>query len=156
MRQIFLLFLSIIFILPSFSQEDVELTGPISKERILQNCPDWKTKIASYQPDQKTIENLRTINHEIKIVVFLGTWCSDSVRNVSAYFKIMEMVDNPLFRTSYIGIPYDRESRKPFIKGKNIKKVPTFIIYIDNKEKGRIIENPVKSVEEDLLDIIKR
>jgi hypothetical protein len=68
----------------------------------------------------------------------------------------MDMVDNPLFMTTYIGIPRNNDSRKPFIEGKNIIKVPTFIIIIDNQEKGRIIEDPVKSVEEDLLDIINK
>jgi hypothetical protein len=68
----------------------------------------------------------------------------------------MDMVDNPLIMTSYIGIPREDDSRKPFIEGKNIIKVPTFIIIIDNQEKGRIVENPIKSVEEDLLDIINK
>jgi hypothetical protein len=103
-----------------------------------------------------SIEKLQAIPSEIKIEIFLGTWCSDTKRNVSAYFKIMDMVDNPLIMTTYIGIPEEDDPRKPFIEGKNIVKVPTFIVYIDNQEKGRIIEDPVKSVEEDLLDIINK
>ena len=134
----------------------LELLGPLSKEEILENFPDWQVEVASYVPDQEVIEKLQSIPSEIKIEIFLGTWCSDTKRNVSAYFKIMDMVDNPLIMTSYIGIPREDDSRKPFIEGKNIIKVPTFIIIIDNQEKGRIIENPTKSVEEDILDIINK
>lgn len=134
----------------------LELLGPLSKEEILENFPDWREEAASYVPNQEVIEKLQSIPSEIKIEIFLGTWCPDTKRNVSAYFKIMDMVDNPLIMTSYIGIPRENDSRKPFIEGKNIIKVPTFIIFIDNQEKGRIIENPVKSVEEDLLDIINK
>ncbi len=156
MKKIILTFLC--FILLSFISVygELELLGPLSKEEILENFPDWQEEVASYVPDQEVIEKLQSIPSEIKIEIFLGTWCSDTKRNVSAYFKIMDMVDNPLIMTSYIGIPREDDSRKPFIEGKNIIKVPTFIIIIDNQEKGRIIENPTKSVEEDVLDIINK
>lgn len=155
-KKIILPFLCIIFFLSISVYGTLELLGPLSKEEILENFPDWQMEVASYVPDQEVIEKLQSIPSEIKIEIFLGTWCSDTKRNVSAYFKIMDMVDNPLFMTSYIGLPREDDSRKPFIEGKNIIKVPTFIIIIDNQEKGRIIENPTKSVEEDLLDIINK
>lgn len=156
MKKIILTFLCFILLLFISVYGELELLGPLSKEEILENFPDWQVEVASYVPDQEVIERLQSIPSEIKIEIFLGTWCSDSKRNVSAYFKIMDMVDNPLIMTSYIGIPREDDSRKPFIEGKNIIKVPTFIIIIDNQEKGRIIENPTKSVEKDVLDIINK
>jgi len=156
MKKIILPFFCIIFFLFISVYGTLELLGPLSKEEILENFPDWQVEAASYVPNLEVIEKLQSIPSEIKIEIFLGTWCPDTKRNVSAYFKIMDMIDNPLFMTSYIGIPRDNDSRKPFIEGKNIIKVPTFIIIIDDQEKGRIIENPVKSVEEDLLDIINK
>jgi len=155
-KKIILPFLCIIFFLSISVYGTLELLGPLSKEEILENFPDWQVEVASYVPDEEVIEKLQSIPSEIQIEIFLGTWCPDTKRNVSAYFKIMDMVDNPLFMTTYIGIPRDNDSRKPFIEGKNIIKIPTFIIIIDNQEKGRIIENPIKSVEEDLLDIINK
>lgn len=156
MKKIILTFLCFILLLFISVYGELELLGPLSKEEILENFPDWQVEVASYVPDQEVIERLQSIPSEIKIEIFLGTWCSDSKRNVSAYFKIMDMVDNPLIMTSYIGIPREDDSRKPFIEGKNVIKVPTFIIIIDNQEKGRIIENPTKSVEKDVLDIINK
>ncbi|NOR21772.1 MAG: hypothetical protein GQ476_03645 [Candidatus Aminicenantes bacterium] len=156
MKKIILTFLCFILLLFISVYGKLELLGPLSKEEILENFPDWQVEVASYVPDQEVIEKLQSIPSEIKIEIFLGTWCPDTKRNVSAYFKIMDMVDNPLIMTSYIGIPREDDSRKPFIEGKNIIKVPTFIIIIDNQEKGRIIENPTKSVEEDVLDIINK
>ena len=156
MKKIIVPFLCIIFFLSISALGTLELLGPLSKEEILENFPDWQEEVASYVPNLEVIDKLQSIPSEIKIEIFLGTWCPDTKRNVSAYFKIMDMVDNPLFITTYIGIPRDNDSRKPFIEGKNIIKVPTFIILINNEEKGRIIENPVKSVEEDLLDIISK
>lgn len=156
MNKRFSLLLCLLIFLSFSALGEVELVGDLSKEDILTKCPDWKAEIASYIPNQEAIEKLKSIQFQVNIEIFLGTWCPDSVRNVSAYFKIVEMANNPLFMTTYVGIPRDTDSRQPLIKGKNIKKVPTFIISINNQEKGRIIENPIKSIEEDLLDIIDR
>lgn len=139
--------------LPIFGE--LELVGPLTKEEILENLPAWQEVVASYTVKPDIVPKLSAIDKEINIEIFLGTWCPDSREHVSAYFKIMELVESPFIHTSYIGIPRDKEARQKFIQGKNIIKVPTFIIYHQNKEKGRIIEIPSKSVEEDLLDIIE-
>lgn len=147
---LFLVFLSFLFL-----YADVELLGNLTRERILKECPSWEDEITSYSPNQEVIEKLRSIDKEVIIEVYLGTWCPDSVRNVSAYFKIMDMVDNPHLTTKYVGLPRDKDARKPYIKDKSIIRIPTFIVLINNREKGRIIENPTQSIEEDLFEIIK-
>lgn len=146
-------FLFFFLISPIYGIND--LVGPLSKEDILENFPDWQEEVASYFPQSEIIAKLKSIGYEIKIEIFLGTWCPDSKQHVSAYFKIMEMADNPLLVSSYIGIPKEKEAREPYIQGKNIVKVPTFIVFINDEERGRIIEHPKKSVEEDLVDIIE-
>ncbi len=37
-----------------------------------------------------------------------------------------------------------------------VTTIPTFIVFLDGMEKGRIVEVPAKSVEEDLVEIIER
>jgi hypothetical protein len=52
----------------------------------------------------------------------------------------------------------NREKECPFDKKEcknwDIKFVPTFIVFKENLEVGRIIESPQKSIEEDLLKIM--
>jgi hypothetical protein len=133
---------------------NTELVGPLSREDILDNHPDWEGIIASYVPDPVALEEFKSLSFPITVEVVFGVWCSDSKEHVSAYFKIIELADNPVLISLFIGIPREKESREPFIKGKNIEKVPTFIVFQDGQEKGRIIEHPQKSIEEDLLEII--
>jgi hypothetical protein len=38
----------------------------------------------------------------------------------------------------------------------DIQRVPTFILYKNNVEAGRIIENPVTSLEQDMINILTR
>jgi len=144
--------INFIALLPLFG--NTELIGQLTKQQILESFPDWQEQMSSYLPKAEFIEKLHSINWPVKIDVFLGTWCPDSKEHVSDYFKIIGMADNPNILTNYIGIPRDKGSRQPFIEGKDIERIPTFIIYINNKEKGRIVEHPKTSVEEDLADII--
>ena len=64
------------------------------------------------------------------------------------------MTDNPMIQSSYVGIPKEIEARQPYIQGKDIIRIPTFIVTIDGEERGRIIEHPENSIEEDLVHII--
>ena len=131
-----------------------ELVGTLAKEKILDCFPDWQEKTDSYFPKLDVIGKLQVIDRPLRIEVILGTWCPDSKEHICAFFKIMEMADNPLISVSYIGVPKEKEARKEYIEGKNIIKIPTFIIYFQDQEIGRIIETPKKSLEEDLLDIM--
>jgi hypothetical protein len=134
-----------------------EMLGPLTKEAILKAVPDWEGVAAAYNPKPHSLQKLKAIPQPIRVEVYLGTWCSDSKNHVSAYFKILDMTDNPLIQTVYIGIPRDKAARSKFLpQAKNIEKLPTFLVYKDGKELGRIIETPAKSVEEDLLAILNK
>jgi hypothetical protein len=133
-----------------------DLTGPLVREQILQDKPDWQEVIASYTPAAAAIEQLKALSRPVHVEVFLGTWCSDSKAQVSAFFKVLDRTDSPLITISCIGVPQKKEDRSPFIAGKDIQKIPTFIVTVDGLEKGRIIETPLKSIEQDLLDILAR
>lgn len=154
MKKALLISLGLFFLLFLTVHGEIELLGELSKAKIFEHYPDWEEEAAAYSPNPEIIEGLKLVKFEVKIEVILGIWCPDSKKNVSAYIKIMDMINNPLITTTLVGIPKEKEARKPYTEGKNILRVPTFIIIIDNEEKGRIIENPVKSIEDDLLDLI--
>jgi len=151
-----LLFVLIFIIGAAAGFGQTELTGPLVREQILLDHPDWQAIVSAYAPSAQAIEKLKSVNIPFHVEVFLGTWCSDSKAQVNAFFKVLDMADSPLITASYIGVPKKREARSPFIEGKDIQKIPTFIITVDGLEKGRIIETPLKSIEQDLLDILAR
>jgi hypothetical protein len=134
--------------------EQNEMLGPLSPEAILEQHPDWRAVVKAYQPKPDCIDKLRAGLREVKIEIYLGTWCPDSKAHVSEYFKVMELVDSPLFQTAYIGVPRDKGKRAPYYQGKDILKLPTFLVFVDGREIGRIVETPEKTVEEDLVRIL--
>jgi thiol-disulfide isomerase/thioredoxin len=151
-KSLFLLLSLLLIARPTPAQ--VELVGPLTPEVILQKIPEWKPFVDGYSPQLDIISRLQAVPEEVRVEIFLGTWCPDCRQHVSAYFKIMDMVRNPMIRTTYTGVPRDRAARGPYIEGKNVERLPTFIVFFRNQEVGRIIETPRKSVEEDLWEIL--
>jgi thiol-disulfide isomerase/thioredoxin len=133
-----------------------DLEGPCTREDILKNSPEWQAGLAAYAPKPEIIDRLRSLAMEIRIDVYFGTWCSDSKSHLPALFKVMEMADTPLLRADCYAVPEAKSKRAPFFRGNDIKNLPTFIVFVNGLEKGRIVEKPKKSIEEDLLEIIEK
>ncbi|MGB8959610.1 MAG: thioredoxin family protein [Candidatus Aminicenantales bacterium] len=131
-----------------------DLVGPTNREAILEHVPAWRDLVAAYQPKPEALDKLRGLGREVRIEVYFGSWCSDSMAHVSAFFKILDLVDTPLLQPVYFGVPEAKDKRAPYIEGKDIVKLPTFIVIVDGREAGRIVETPKKTVEEDLVTIL--
>jgi hypothetical protein len=155
MNKRFLGLVAAVFLLGQVLPGQAELLGRTTREDILQSLPGWLSVAASYSPNSESIAQLQGVREEIQIEIFLGTWCPDSKRHVSSYFKVMDLVQNPVFRTTYIGLPQNKEARQKYIQGKTIERIPTFIVTVRGREAGRIVETPRASVEEDLWEIIQ-
>jgi thiol-disulfide isomerase/thioredoxin len=109
-----------------------------------------------YQPGQDAINDLRAFNKDdISIKIVMGTWCPDSRREVPRFMKILDTWQFPSDRVIYIGVDNEKLSPVGEYEGLDIHRVPTFIIYKNNIEAGRIIENPVTSLEQDMVNILR-
>jgi thiol-disulfide isomerase/thioredoxin len=132
------------------------LLGEANLNKVVSTEKDFGNKIDSYEPAEQAIEFLRNYDKEILIEVVYGSWCPDSIRNVPRFIKVIQEANNTNIQTRFIGV--DRNKREPatLLWGKDIQRVPTFIVYSGNEELGRIVENPLLSIEEDLVEILKR
>ncbi|MEO9884578.1 MAG: thioredoxin family protein [Balneola sp.] len=151
--KIYSLFIFLVFVITPLQAQDEYLSGPVTEAQIREvKIFDLYTK--RYDPDQDIIKKLNQVQDSILVDVFMGTWCHDSKREIPAFFKIMEVIDNPLISANYTALEYRRSGPKDIIKQNNIKRTPTFIIYKNGKEIGRIIEEVEVSVESDLYKVI--
>ena len=135
-----------------------DLVGIVSIKQIQESEHSiWYNKeVGSYVVDVETLADFENNPERIKslsVKVFLGTWCSDSRREVPRFNNIMSFLN--INNIEYIGLDRDKKSPSKLEKGMDIHHVPTFIIYQNGKEVNRIIETPVKSLEKDLIAIIQ-
>jgi thiol-disulfide isomerase/thioredoxin len=110
-----------------------------------------------YHPDQAFMEQLQKADiSNLTITIVLGTWCSDSRREVPRFMKIVDLWGFPEEKIRFIGVDIDKNAPLQDYQELGIERVPTFIFYENNSEKGRIIEVPLTSLEQDTADILKK
>jgi thiol-disulfide isomerase/thioredoxin len=115
----------------------------------------YESGFRDYRFDEIVAEKIRAIpSEEISITIVLGTWCPDSRREVPRFMRILDYWKFPEEKLTFIGVDDVKLSPIAEYEAFNIEKVPTFIIYQNNNETGRIIEVPVTSLEQDMLNIL--
>ena len=117
---------------------------------------DWfKMEYKKYRVSEKAVDSLFGLN-TVKIIIAGGEWCSDTRLQLPRFIKLLDIIQ---FQKENLEIIFvNKEKQIPEVyKTLQIKFVPTFIVS-DNagKELGRIIENPSKTLEEDLIKLINQ
>ncbi len=131
----------------------------ISRNEILKTNQEWQDVYRAFEVDEALVEAMAAkIGENLKIDVYFGFWCGDSKNNVPPFLKIIDVMES--FNDKMPPVNYYTVQRKPtketkyFVEEFKVERVPTFIFYRDGKEIGRIIENPKKSLIEDMMDIL--
>jgi thiol-disulfide isomerase/thioredoxin len=108
-----------------------------------------------YQVKTDAINKLLDISKaDLSIKIVMGIWCPDSRREVPRFMRVLEAWQFPVAKVTFIGVDDAKQSPVGEYLKLNIQRVPTFIIYKNNIEAGRIIENPVTSLEQDMVNIL--
>lgn len=133
------------------------LYGKSSMEQIYFDYPEWKLREENYHPDESTIEELKGISGNYKIDIFLGTWCSDSEREVPRFYKVLKnsSLDKKI-KLNIWAVDRKKNLENDLPKQVGLERVPTFIIIKDGNEIGRIIETPANTLEMDILQILQQ
>jgi hypothetical protein len=171
MKQFLLLSLGIFVGIPLFSQEskmNLKVFDSTSNHDImigyctLAGMTDtafnsaYKAEYNVYKPDNETVEQIYTLLDGIKVIIVMGTWCSDSREQVPRFMKIFDFPGQAFPEPIIICVDRGKKAGDVSLEGMDILKVPTFIIYHYGMELGRIVETPNTSMEKDLLPILKK
>lgn len=141
------------------TKEDIVVTGYCSPEdlKARPECSGWFVPgYAGYEPEAQVMQELKTLSHgSYTFAIVLGTWCSDSREQVPRFFKIFDAAGFIAADLSMICVSKDKKAEGIDLSGLGIVKVPTFIIYLDDVEIGRIVETPAATIEQDMLTIFR-
>jgi hypothetical protein len=125
----------------------------VTKEKMLA-ASQWQEKYQNCVPSPDLLAAVRTKLDKVTFVVYLGLWCSDSRNNVPQFLKILDALETPI-PARYLSVPRKPNSDVKFYdEDLKVERVPTFIVYRNGTEIGRIIENPKTGMLEDLADIV--
>lgn len=136
------------------------LLGKIDKSGLEgENYASWFTKNhKDYKPNASITNKISSGLKSYSIKLFMGTWCGDSKKEVPKLYKVLEASHFPMNQLTVVAVSRQagmyKQSPQHEEAGLNIHRVPTVIFYKDGKEVNRIVEHPVKTFEEDILNII--
>ena len=143
---------------PDTIDENMMLIGVINEEG-LQNEEfiDWyQENYNDHILDTVTIKLIKPKLNELSIIVFMGTWCSDSQREVAALYKVLKKAEFDMNQLEVIALSQEKETPNHLEKGFNIEYVPTIIFYKNKKEMGRYVEFAQDTLEKDILAILNQ
>lgn len=137
-------------------EESVILLGKANRKGLeIKPFKAWfNVSYEDYKVDSETLEKLKQLLKDVKITVFMGTWCEDSQREVPHFYKILDDSGFNESKLNLITVSHEKTTPEGFEKGKNITNVPTIIFYKNEKELGRIVEYPIESLEKDMFAIL--
>jgi thiol-disulfide isomerase/thioredoxin len=141
----------------NYSDQSTWLLGYFTREQMYRtpHCTWYLEGYDKYFPDSVVMMRLAAIPvGDITIKIVMGTWCPDSRREVPRFQHILDLWQFPDSKVTFIGVDNSKLSPVGEYDQLNIQRVPTFIFFENNIEAGRIIENPVTSLEQDILNIL--
>lgn len=111
----------------------------------------------SYQPDNEVLNKLSSlINEDIHIITFFGSWCSDTKEQLPRFMAILSKLNVPEDLYDLVAVDRTKKALTFDVTQYNIERIPTFIIFRNGKEIGRIVETPKETLEKDLFKILNQ
>jgi thiol-disulfide isomerase/thioredoxin len=129
---------------------NVHHNGNIEVEELFSKFSVFKVGYDDYVPSE--VKKLKDDN--VKVVIFFGTWCHDSKREIPKALKIFNDIGINDKNIELIAVGLDKKEHLGRASKLNLVYTPTLIFFRGSKEIGRIIEKPVISLEKDIELII--
>ena len=140
----------------SESEEYTDIIGLFDRKELSNNPhSEWfNQNYSDYNLDKETLNKLKPLFKDIEITVFMGTWCSDSRKEIPVFYKLIDKLNFSEESIELIGMTLEKTTPDSIEFNQNLINVPTFIFKKDGKEINRIVEFPLETIEKDILEIL--
>ena len=127
------------------------LLGEINIDQLKEFTKHWPS---DYNPNSDILAKIKPLIKKKGIVLIMGTWCEDSEREIPGFIKILESINYDIKKMRIIAVDENKITPNFIEKKFGLINIPTIIFYDNENEINRIVEFPIKSIEEDILDIL--
>ena len=131
------------------------LLGPLERSALERRLPDWSRMRAEARPDPDDARALATVPPGAEVVVYLGTWCGDSRREVSRLWSALDAAGPVPFAIRWIGVDRSKTEPAGMLRGVGLERVPTFVVRRSGREVGRVVESAPAGIEHELLALLR-
>lgn len=124
------------------------ITGSTTTEQLFKSVDKFSSNYQAFQPTLDDKKRVKDWPRNLHIDVYFGTWCHDSEREVPRLLKLAAL--SPQTNINMVALDYNKQDPKGRAEQQGVKYTPTIIVYLHNKEIGRIVERPKASIAEDI------
>lgn len=115
--------------------------GPITASQLRSEYADFEQAYQAFSPRQEELQAMQALEGK-SVLVFLGTWCHDSQREVPRLLKLLDESDVSLSRLELIAVGLDKTDPQGVAKQFNLLYTPTIIVLEQERERYRMVERP--------------
>lgn len=122
--------------------QDKILKGLITRDLVANDTSfKWfKQNLAGYKPNESATNALKSKSAQLQLIVFGGTWCSDTKYILPKLFALTDAAAFPQDRVTLIGVDRDKKTLSHLSEALGVINVPTIIVMKEGKEIGRVVE----------------
>jgi len=124
-------------------------SGEISRDDLLNDYSAFSEEYDEYSPSKEELSTIKALQGK-QVLVFLGTWCHDSKREVPRFLKLLDTAKVQLGSLKLVAVGYDKLDPAGLAKQYDLMYTPTIIVLDGKKELTRMIEKPKQSLALDL------
>ena len=136
-------------------EKEPALLGPTVREAVEAAEPAWVEAEVAAQPDPAAVEALVAVPPGAEVTVYFGTWCSDSRRELSRFWRALDEAGGEVpFTVEYVAVDHAEKRPPELERDLGLLYVPTFIVRRGGAEVGRIVEVSPHGIERDLAALL--
>jgi thiol-disulfide isomerase/thioredoxin len=111
--------------------------GKQSGADLLKSNASYRYIAHGFHPDASIVKRLKGSKEPVRVLTFFGSWCPHCKRHLPLLLKTEEQLAGSKIKFEYYGLPrpFDADAEA---KKHNIVSVPTAILFVGDKEIGRI------------------
>lgn len=129
------------------------LLGEQYAEGLREYKPEYARLADEYTPTAPALAALKKQAEDVRVRVYFGTWCPVCGRLVPRVIRVAEELAGSKVAFEYYGLPQPM-SDDPVTESKNLRAVPTAIIYAGDKEIGRLTGADLNSPEKSISKLV--
>jgi thiol-disulfide isomerase/thioredoxin len=116
--------------------------------------PGFRARYDTVSVDTNLAGMIHQLARGTEVLVFYGSWCGDSRREVPHFLRIAEVAGIDRRQIVFISVDRSKSDRNGEAAKYNLQRVPTFVLLKGGREIGRIVEAPQTTLEGDLVRIL--
>lgn len=131
------------------------LVGSVSYAQMKKFTNTWfKPEYNFYKVNGERLAQIKPLLDNKNVVLIMGTWCEDSQREVPGMMKILDQAGYDTTSMKIIAVDEDKRTKNGIEERYAPSYVPALIFFEGENEINRIVEFPINTLEQDILDIL--